>query len=38
MKLKTHSEAGFAWIEVLVVAAIAAVVASFIVRLRYGHA
>ncbi len=38
MKPKTHSEAGFAWIEVLVVAAIAAVVALFIVRLRYGHA
>jgi hypothetical protein len=38
MKRKTCSEAGFAWIEVLVIAAIVVVIVSFIVRLRYGHA
>jgi prepilin-type N-terminal cleavage/methylation domain-containing protein len=38
MRRKTHSQAGFAWIELLVVAAILLIVASFIVRLRYGHA
>ncbi len=38
MRRKAYSEAAFAWIEVLVVAAIVVEVASLIVRLRYGHA
>jgi hypothetical protein len=38
MKRKARSEAAFAWIEVLVVAAIVLEVASLIVRLRYSHA
>ena len=38
MKRNTHSERGLAWIETFVMAAIVLVVASFIVRLRYGRA
>ena len=38
MKRKTYSEAAFAWVEILVIAAIVFVVASFVVRLRYGRA
>ena len=38
MRRNTHSQFGFAWVELLVVAAILFIVASFIVRLRYGHA
>jgi flagellar biogenesis protein FliO len=38
MQRKTRSESAFAWVELLMVVAILLLVASFIVRLRYGHA
>jgi hypothetical protein len=38
MQRKTHSQSGFAWVELLVLAAILLMLASFVVRLRYGHA